>query len=337
MMPRPLLRAAVPARLGIPLLMALSLSGCLDLNFDPPSIVQTPRVLAMSASPPEALLGEDVRFEALIVDANGDDISTQPGVEVRWTICLSLDSVLDSANVAGGTGMADPCEAGGPGLIVLEPDGAPNTAVLPAEVLMGVVASFPMPDPTMPQPDPMIPGLDPDIIATLTRVIAEVGIPLEVTMTVRRDGELIMAGFKRFAITTRSGAGTNPPPPRFAIGDVEVSARGNDDPHLCVTEDGSPPVVDAETVVTLAPDENELPWLETYPVFDLRNEIIENEETAFYSWFSTGGAFSTEVTQRPERDTDWTSPLEPGTYPLWVVVRDGHLGLSWCRADVEVR
>ena len=89
--------------------------------------------------------------------------------------------------------------------------------------------------------------------------------------------------------------------------------------------------------VTLAPYALEEPWLEDYPVFDLGGEIIINSETAYYSWFSTGGAFSTEISQRPLRDSSWVAPDVAGTYPIFLVVRDGHLGLSWCRADVEVR
>ncbi|MBZ0121149.1 MAG: hypothetical protein K8H88_29405, partial [Sandaracinaceae bacterium] len=60
-------------------------------------------------------------------------------------------------------------------------------------------------------------------------------------------------------------------------------------------------------------------------------------ESAYYAWYSTAGAFDADITQRPERDVEWTAPVIPGVYPIWLVVRDGHLGASYCRAEIEVR
>jgi len=324
---------------GISAALALVVcSGCIDIDFEPPSIVQTPRVLAMRADPPEALIGEDIHFEALLVDADGEDLSAQAGVEVEWVICLGLDAILDAANLANpATSTTEDCRPGSPSRLVLEPDGAPDRAILPGEVLTGIAMMLPMGDPTMPPPDPGIPGVDAETLQTLVEVIAEVGIPLEVRVIVRRDGEQILSGFKRFAVTTRPDPTTNPPPPRFAIDGTEVSARDGDDPHACVTADGSTPVVEAGTQIPLAPDEDEEPWLESYPVFDFAGEVLILDETAYYSWFSTAGGFDPEISQRPERDSTWSTPQEPGTYPLWVVVRDGHLGISWCRTTVQVQ
>mgnify|MGYP000078389882 CR=1 FL=1 len=47
-----------------------------------------------------------------------------------------------------------------------------------------------------------------------------------------------------------------------------------------------------------------------------------------------GGSFDPEITLAPERATVWTTPRDAGVYPLWVVVRDGHLGTSGCRVGV---
>ena len=323
-----------------PLLVLLPMlvlaSGCLDLDFDPPSIVKGTRILAITANPPEALFGEDVHFEALIVDAAANDLTVQDGVEVRWTVCLALGEIFAAAGLGASSGLDDGC-AEGDGLVVLEQDGAQNRAVLPGEVLAGAVNMIPMGPPDMPPPDPMIPGVDPDVLATLSTVIAEVGIPLQVRMEVRQNDVLILSGFKRFAITTRSGATLNPPPPRFGIDGTVVSARATGDPHVCVTADGEAPIVAPEAEVDLTPDENEEAWIEHYPVFDLQGGIIENSESAYYSWFSTAGAFSEEISQRPLRDTVWTAPAEAGTYPIILVIRDGHLGGAWCVATVRVR
>ncbi len=319
----------------IALSAATLLGGCLDLNFDAESIVKGPRMLAISANPPEALFGEDIRFETLVVDAEANDLTVQPGIEVRWTVCLGLGEVFDAAGLGSSSGLADGCPDGA-GLIVLESDGAPSRAILPGALLTDVISMIPMGSPDEPPPDPMIPGLDPMVLQTLVEVLAEVGIPLTVRVEVTRDGERLLGGFKRFAITTRSGATINPPPPRLLIGDVEVSARARGgDPHVCVSRDGSLPTAAVGAEVRLAPDANEA-WIETYPVFDLSGQIITNSESAYYSWFSTAGAFTDEVSRRPNRDSGWVAPEVPGTYPLIVVVRDGHLGLSWCRASIRV-
>lgn len=312
-------------------------TGCLDIDFDPPSIVTGARILAISANPPEAIFGEDIRFEALVVDENAADISAEDGVEMRWTICLSLRNVFSSAGLGASVDLEDDCGMGGEDLLVLEHDGPENTAFIDGSVFLELLMSLPMSGPGMPPPDPMIPGVDPEVLATLALVVAEVGIPLRVEVEVRRDGELILLGFKRFALTTRSGATLNPPPPRFSIDEVEMSARGTGDPHVCVPVEGVMPSVEGGAEVELAPYPLEEPWLETYPVFDLAGGLIENQESAYYSWFSTAGAFASDVTQRPERDNTWTAPEEPGTYPMILVVRDGHLGLSWCRTSIEVR
>ena len=56
----------------------LLLGGCIDIDFDPPSIVITKRILAISADPPESFIGEDVTFEVFALDENGDDLVGQP-------------------------------------------------------------------------------------------------------------------------------------------------------------------------------------------------------------------------------------------------------------------
>ncbi len=322
--------------LAVSVLSLLFASGCLDINFDPPSIIKGPRLLALSASPPEALFGEDVEFEVLAVAEGATDLTASDGITVRWSVCLSVEQIVDAAGLGGGAGFADDCPPDQT-LVLESPDGDPRRAVLPGEVLFGILSMIPMTPPDEPIPDPMIPGIDPSVLSSLATVIAEVGVPLAVRVEFLRDGETVIKGYKRFAITTRSGATLNPPPPRLSVGDLEVSARAfRADPHACVAEGGAVPSVVAGAEVTLAPDPLEDPWLETYPVFDLGGQIIENRETAYYSWFSTGGSFDPEISQRPNRDTIWTAPTEPGTYPLFVVVRDGHLGLSWCRVDVTV-
>ncbi|MFK7991713.1 MAG: hypothetical protein AB8I08_37195 [Sandaracinaceae bacterium] len=318
-------------------LLALTLlGGCIDIDFPSPHLVQTPRILAIRVDPPEAQFGEDIVFSALVVDEDGTELSGQPNVEMRWELCLSLRAVLSAAGLGGG-GLSDNCAEGGSDLIRLETEGlAPNEGRLPGAVVLALAAALPMAGPDMPPPD--VPGLDPMLFDTLGVVISEVGVPLRIRFEVWRDGEVLMTGFKRFAITTRAMPTTNPPPPRFAVDGVWLTGRvDGGDPHVCVPEEGVPPRLAPEEQVDVTPDPDEEPWIERYPVFNLGGELTENEESAYYSWFSTAGAFGGDITRRPERDIAFTAPERPGNYPMWLVMRDGHLGLSWCRAEYEVR
>lgn len=314
---------------------ALILGGCLSIDFDPPHLVKSPRILAMTVDPPEVAFGEDVLVETLLVDADGSDLTTAPGVELRFMVCVSLRAIVSAAGLGDG-GLTDDCGEGGDDLVRLETGGdlPPGTARLPASALLGLAEGL------MGAGGEPPPGgeqtLDPEIARTLAAAIALVGVPLRVRLEVWRDGEPILFGEKLFAITQREMPTTNPPPPRFAVGDTWLSAREGD-PHACVPEAGEAPVVEAGAEITMSPDENEEAWLESYPAIDLSAELVINEESAYYAWFSTGGAFSADITQRPDRDVTWTAPEEPGTYPVWMVVRDGHLGISFCRADVIVR
>ncbi len=323
-------------RAAIVLLAAL-LAGCLNTNFDPPYLIKDARILAIRVDPPEVAFGEDVLFEALVVDGDGASLAGAEGVELRFFVCLSAAEVVRSAGLglAGGD-LTDNCADGGDDLIRLEQGGAlpPGSALLPGTAFFALLEELM----SMPGGGGMPGGgeIDPELINTLTQVIAEVGIPLRMRLEVWRDGELAFTGFKRFAIAQRLDVTTNPPPPRFAIGEAFVSAREGDDPHACAPESGEAPVVEAGAEITFTPDEDEEPWLETFPVVGLDGMVQEGVEGAYYSWFSTGGAFSASITQRPDREVTWTAPEEPGTYPIFLVVRDGHLGTSWCRTEVVV-
>ena len=317
-------------------LFSLSLgSGCIDANFDAPSLVKSPRILAIRAEPPELAFGEDVDFEALLLDGDGSPLAEQAGVELRWTVCLSLAEVVSAAGLGFNSGLEDTCNEGGPDLVRLDTEGlAPNAAHLPGTEFFRLLTMLPMGG-----PPPTGPGgemLDPTLTDTLTTIIAVVGVPLRVRLEVWRDGEMILSAFKRFAITQREDPTTNPPPPRFSVAEVWLSARDGADPHRCEPEEGARPMVTAGAEVTIVPSDDEDTWLESYPVYGLDGSMLINDESAYYSWFSTAGGFDDAITQIPNSDVVWTAPDEPGVYPIWVVVRDGHLGLGWCESEVEV-
>jgi hypothetical protein len=320
--------------------LAASASGCIDLNFDPPHLVKGPRLLDIVAEPPEVPFGQDVVFETFTADADGSDLASQAGVEMRFTVCLSVAAIIASSGLGFQAGdLEDNCGEGGDDLIRLETEGLPpGSARLPGTAVLALVEELAM---MMgggdPGPDPGMGAIDPEVLRALSTLLTEVGVPLRVRVEIWRDGEMIIAGFKRFAIAQREDRTTNPPPPRFNVGGVWLSARDPEgDPTVCVPEEGVRPIVAIASETPFVPDELEEEWIESYPVVSLEGEVQTNEESAYYSWFSTAGQFDSDITQRPEREVIWTAPEEPGIYPLWLVVRDGHLGASHCRAEVEV-
>src|SRR5690606_22142904 len=109
----------------------------------------------------------------------------------------------------------------------------PHAARLPGATFARVLTMFPMGG-GFPMEGSGEQPLDSRVLETLTRVVSEVGVPLRVRLEVFRDGERRLAGFKRFAITQRANPTTNPPPPRFRVGDVWLSARNTEDPHTCI-------------------------------------------------------------------------------------------------------
>lgn len=287
---------------------ALLALGCAN-DFEPPSLVSSPRLLAVIVDPPEALPGDDVTFRPLVASPNDEAL----------TLAFRVD--LSTAALAAGAGQAigEPAEP-----IALAWDG--DAAALGGERTASAIEAL------FAQLGEVRPGTPEDVVRL---VYEQVGLPLTAEVELRdRDGAIVLEGFKRFHLTSRAERTTNPPPPRFAIGGRWVSASPAD--PLACTPEGEAPQVQPGAVVTLAPDPSDEAWLETYPALDLEGERIERREGAFYSWYATAGAFAFAVTRPPDRDVEWTAPEEPGEYPIWLVVRDGHLGTSACRASVRV-
>lgn len=75
----------------------------------------------------------------------------------------------------------------------------------------------------------------------------------------------------------------------------------------------------------------------------LARAIVDRRESMRVSWFSTGGAFSAEVSGRsqedaatPSSDNQWVVPDTPGSIPLWVIVRDDRGGVGFGSYFVRV-
>lgn len=298
-------------------------TGCIA-PLDSPTIVKTPRILAIVAEPPEAAPGADFAFRAMI---SVPENVPRP-LSLRWYRCLSPGRILSEA-----------------GLFVR----------LPSEI----EAMFPCPDPVVLDPaEPfVVPGAESQRIvelieaaasvgsfdtAVLEQILATAGLPFVVDVEVLdANGVVVVSGYKRAAFTTRASPTTNPPRPVFVIDERWAIVGSDDGSFACRSLDGTAPSLEPDVNVVIDPrfepgEDGAETWLETFPIYDYTGGVREARENAYYSWFATAGAFSAAITRPPDRQVIWRTPAEPGPATLWLVVRDGHLGVSACRLELEI-
>ncbi len=316
--------------------LALVATSCADPGFELADRVSRPRILAIVAERPEVRPGDPVRLSAVLAGAPVE-------AELRWSMCPG-----DSSFTRGGFGGGDAFGVSGQeqfGETIADPGCAavPSTTPLQVEDGFAVVPGT-CADPSAPWrcTEGLVDvftalGEAAGVPSDLTRLLVdEVGVLMTVQLEVYVDGERVETAFKRVHVVRRESLGTNPPAPRFAVGDVWMRPDPDGDARECVPELGVRPVVAAVSEVRFRPDPDDETWREMFPVVAIDGTLIEGSENAYYSWFSTAGEFDPATSVAPVRDTTWVSGEEVGVVPIWLVVRDGHLGLSACRFEVEV-
>src|SRR5262245_5678990 len=210
-------------------------SGCAE-ELDRPSLVQTPRVLAIVAEPPVAAPGEDVRVEALAVDPEDRPLT------LSWSACARFEELRGTSDLQyAQEPTREGCPEGEEGTYPLVQDG--DAGVLPGVLTQLFYDSLDALSETYGE-------LDPDL---LRFVVENSGLPIRIGLTVRAGSTVLVRAFKRVLIFTGDPRGTNPPPPRFSIGGAWVSARGVGDPWRCLPE-AEPAVAARGARVVLTPD-----------------------------------------------------------------------------------
>lgn len=317
-------------------LLSLLAVGCTPFPYTPQDIVNSPRILDIVADPPEVAPGGESTLSVLYVD----DV---PGraVTYQWTACVTAESI-GAGGFSGaqfGTMQQDPgCPPPTPG--TMNDLGTDAGATLPA-TLTGLFRA-----PNAATLSLLFRSTVTDESAMqLAALIHAIGVPILVQVTVSdaATGEELITAFKRVLIRDGASPNTNPPPPRFQIGDSWVSARiPGLPPFTCLPEDPRhPPLVVRGEEVTLTPDPDEA-WVQSYTVFRPDGSGLQTvSEGGYYAWLSTGGGFKDSgMEQSPAREGVWTPPslAEIGSIevPLWIVVRDGHGGSSACKTMVAL-
>ncbi len=293
----------------LPLCLALLAVGC-NFGLDSPTLVKTPRILAIVAEPPEAAPGEDVAISVMAFDPMGRDLT------YSFRLCVDPSAALDQGSL--GTGDV-PC-------FPLVANDFRTTIPGSQTLLLANAVEHLTPEQTG--------GFDP---AVLIQILDTAGLPVSVRVdVVAPDGEILVSGFKLVGITRRDDPTHNPPPPALFVDGVPyVGGLVEERPFDCVRP--VPQRVLPDATVSLRPGDDSDTWVETFPIYDFTGGVRTGHEGGYYSFYATGGVIGEETTQHPDEEGSWHSPAEEGTYRLWYIVRDGHLGTSACTFELEVR
>jgi hypothetical protein len=297
------------------------------------SLLESPRVLAVSAEPPEAPPGSRVTFRALIADRGGE-IAQAP---IRWSFCTDPKPLAELGPVSPRcvTSSADPA------VLASIDVGTAVTGTMPVDACRRFGPDVPPSVPGEPAGRPV----DPDVTGGFFQPVRLV-VPVPTTDLIAVERTRVTCGLgastqdQLVEFRRRYRANVNP-----AIASLE-RVRGTSRDVLRADVGGPPNVVAANERLVLraswvpctAP---ECAGREPYVVFD-RGTLVDTVETMRVSWFANGGVFDDDRTGSREEQPDtsdntWTSPAEPGLTYLFVVLRDDRGGVGWTRFQIEVR
>jgi hypothetical protein len=355
--------------------LALSLVGCIN-GLDEPMLVKTPRIFAMVADHPEIHPGQDVHVRVLAHDPMHRPLHYAFRACVDTTNFLGGGGSNGSGGVAPTMPLCFPMAATGetgtlPGALTQQVDTLIDmlpsdqqmfirnvlaTAGLPLTVYVDVSAA----DPTTGMDTILVSGAK--IVGVTTRAALTTNPPyVYFRITAQPTAQDPTADP---VITTYLGGfdPVNPfecipwPPTThttaLALASQMHAVVDPEHADLCPRHSQCP------NQLTLSPADDPTTWEESFPIYDFSGGVRTGYEGSYYSWYSTASmpdqhgvihsSLHTGTTQGPShgappsaiddtiRDNNLDVPRDPGTYDLWVVVRDGHLGESACHLTFEV-
>ena len=309
-----------------------ALLSCAPTFPDTTSIVTSPQVLAVQASPAEGALGATFTMTALYVDASGPRDPSDLG----WAMCLKQKPLGEPGPIDPGCFVAS-----APELVQLG-TGASAQATIPADACQLFGPDSPPPLPGQPSARPT----DPDTTggyylpvrlesaggawsAALERIACQ---PSGVTQAVFTAFTSDYHLNTNPTITTLSslgpGGSATPIVPDAPAGSPTPAASVNAAPRgqrVSLQVDwpactGTDPCGGAEGYIDVDPTSK---------------QIATRRESMVASWYATGGTFDDDRSGRSETDlatnaaNGWTAPSAPGTVHLWVILRDARGGVGW--------
>jgi hypothetical protein len=302
------------------------------------SSVESLRLLAVSADPPEAAPGAQVSYAALVVDGAGQ----RDDAPVDWAYCKKQKALAQLDDV-------DPlCFVFTADYLVPLGTGTTATGKLPSDACSLFGPDVPPAMPGMPPGRPV----DPDATGGFYQ-------PLRLILPDPSDAmfpDVLGLGESR-VVCGLSGATAE------VVKEFSATYRLNERPTLA-----SLSAVGAATTV-LAPDDGtgaglsvkagskttlRAAWsacaadaacggAETYARYDPATGTLQHpREVLTVSWFATAGTFAFDSTSAANAgdvsvDDAWTAPSAAGAVKLWAVLRDDRGGVSWERYAVDVQ
>ncbi len=322
------------------------------------SLVDVPRVLAISASPAEAEEGDAVTYSALIVDPSGA-MSTVPS---DWALCTARKplALIEPVNPI--------CLSRTGDFLVSLGQGTKVTGKIPKDACRLFGPEVPPPKAGEPDGRPT----DPDSSGGYYQ-------PLRVLIT-RDDGDYATLGSSRIACGV-AGASSGD------VADIKARYHYNSLPVVAaLTANGAPASRDAASATPVSsgstvhldvswpacpdvdvcgdaicgPDETRATCkddcakptttsvgcggAERYVAYDLESQTVAvRREQMRASWFTTAGSFSVDASGRDERDAttnagnDLSLTGVTGSVFGWVVLTDSRGGTSWTSFVLDAR
>jgi len=306
------------AAVALALLPLLGLLACVPEVGPPPSRLLAPRVVAVTADPPEVAPGESVRLRLWVAKPDGPATDAELA-DARWHFCTAPTPPTEDNSVSARC-LVDPAA-----LLPIADTGPEVVAEVPAEAC----AWFGPQAPPVGIDDPPARPRDADVTGgyyqPLRIVTAAVARPT--VAAVRIDCGLatappeIAADFRR-----RYRRNRPPPPPQIVLTDAEQplpadALRTGQSLRLSVR------------VPTIA--------AEDYLRFDPASQTLAlTRETLRVSWFTAPGMLVHSVTPLDDLGTgEWAAdnllelPSQPGPLVLWGVLRDSR-GAASVRSSV---
>lgn len=348
----------IPARrlamLALAATLGASSAACLG-DLPSPSKVDDLRILAVRAEPPEAAPGTSVALDALVVDPQGRPIS------LHWYACLLPEQGQgffggsSETQTSGGNGSALDDDADGSSCAAKAIAGRPYALDLGT----AATATLPLPGDFFDTDDPLRTAYALPESLTLPAEVRSLflgiaGVNYTVTLIAEVDGRRIEAT-KRVNVSVPSplpdnAANTNPtelalhlaPAADKATAPERATPPADGSCLIGVPGDSTTSVVNATSyvlspvnipdpapkyVVLLAGSTGAQPF-----------DVQTVSEYAFYSFFTTAGSLSKNISRAPgEPTTKWTfGKNDAGPADLWVVMRDGRGGVAWCHQAVNL-
>jgi len=331
-------------------LIAGLLTGCVE-DLPRPSLVDDVRILAVASDPAEAEPGDTVTLTALVVDPENRART------LRWATCLVPEqgfgffggSSETSSSGGNGYGLDDPgscfdlAEAGDPWAYELG-EGESITLDVPADLFdtdAALKVAYGLPD-------------EIELASELQTLFLGIsGVNLTVSLRVEVDG-------RTFEATKRVNVGVPsllPDNPRNAnpgdatyhvareIDEVEPPMTGEAPADgSCFTGHVADDLVLKRGVRYVMTPQNIPAPQPTYAALlpgtstDEPFQVVYQEENWYFAWFATQKGLEKDASKGsavPE-NTFFVAEDAPDSGQLWVVVRDGRGGTTWCASQFSV-